>query len=315
MRVSTSMIYDVGRQTMQRQTAESLHAQQQLASGRRIVRPSDDPVSSARALEVGQTKSVNGQFLENQGYAKDSLRMVEGSLSSVTDILVYVRTRAVEAGNGTYSQPELDSIANDLRSQYEQLRALANSRDGEGNYLFSGYSLDTAPFAGDLSAPATVYAGDDGQRRIQVSASRELPVSMPGSQVFGDGATGLFADLRTLIADLESGAIKNGRIDPGPPPVTLTGGEVIGRGIGGMDAALDRVLTQRAAAGSRLGELDTLAHVGSDYDLQYAETLSRLQDLDYNEAISRFSMQQSLLQAAQQTYVKVTSLSLFSFLR
>jgi len=298
MRVSTSMMYDLGRNAMQRQTSDFLHTQQQLASGRRILKPSDDPVSAARALEVSQSRSVNNQYLENQGYAKDSLRMVEGTLSSVTDLITHARTRALEAGNGTYAQSELDAIATDLRAQYEQLRGLANTRDGEGNYLFSGHSLNDEPFQGALGS--TVYSGDSGVRGIQVSASRVMPVSAPGDQIFGDGTSGLFADLGALISNLELGSFST---------------TDVGTAVDAMDAALDQVLRERAGAGSRLGELDALENVAGDYELQYAETLSGLQDLDYTEAISRFSLQQTLLEAAQQSYVKVTGLSLFNYLR
>jgi flagellar hook-associated protein 3 FlgL len=292
------MIYDLGRNAMQRQTADFLHTQQELASGRRILKPSDDPVASARALEVTQSRNVNGQYLENQGYAKDSLKMVEGTLSSVSDLITYARTRALEAGNGTYSQSEFDAIAADLRAQYEQLRGLANTRDGEGNYLFAGYRLNDEPFPGTLGA--TSYAGDNGARSIQVSSGRVMPVSTPGDQVFGDGTSGLFADLGTLITRLESGTFDT---------------TDVGTAVTAMDGALDQVLRERAAVGSRLGELDALENVAGDYDLQYAETLSNLQDVDYTEAISRFSKQQTLLEAAQQTYVKITGLSLFDFLR
>ncbi len=296
MRVSTGMLYDVGRQTMQRQTTDFLHTQQQLATGRRVLKPSDDPVASARALELGQSQSINTQRVENQGYAKDSLQMVEGTLSSVSDLLTYVRTRAVEAGNATLGPSERNAIASDLRAQYEQLRGLANTRDGEGNYLFSGYDLDTEPFQGDFASGATTYAGDAGERRIQVSASRQIEVSAPGDRIFGSA----FDDLRTFIDRL------------GQPDFDTTD---VGNAITAMDAALEQVLTERASVGSRLGEIEALGNLASDYDVQYAETLSRLQDLDYSEAVSRFSMQQTLLQAAQQTYVKVTGLSLFDFLR
>lgn len=294
------MIFDFGRNAMMRQSAEFTNTQLQLASGKRVLKPSDDPVAAARALEVSQSKSVNGQFLENMGYARDNLRQVEGAMTAATELITYIRTRAVDAGNATYTQPELNAIASDLRAQYEQLRGLANTRDGEGNYLFSGYALNTEPFVGDLTAPSTTYAGDAGVRTIRVSASRDIPVSAPGDLIFGDGVTGLFADVRTLITRLESGTFNS---------------TDVGNALNGMNSAVDVLMREHAAVGSRLGEIDALENVNADFDLQYAETLSRIQDLDYTEAISRFSQQQTLLEAAQQSYVRVTGLSLFDLLR
>ena len=79
--------------------------------------------------------------------------------------------------------------------------------------------------------------------------------------------------------------------------------------------AIDNVSTIRASVGSRMVELDAQVDLSAEHDLEYSDTLSRLQDLDYNEAISRFSQQQTVLQAAQQSYVRVTGLSLFDLLR
>ena len=84
--------------------------------------------------------------------------------------------------------------------------------------------------------------------------------------------------------------------------------------LGGLDTSLDNVLTTRAQIGSQLVEVEQLGFIGSDLDLQYATTLSSLQDLDYNEAISRLTQQQTYLQAAQQSFLKTTGLSLFNYL-
>jgi flagellar hook-associated protein 3 FlgL len=87
MRVSTGTIYDLGVSTMQRQTSTLLDLQQQVATGRRVVKPSDDPVASSRALDVGQAKSVNAHVATNRGYATDALAQYESELGSITDIL------------------------------------------------------------------------------------------------------------------------------------------------------------------------------------------------------------------------------------
>jgi flagellar hook-associated protein 3 FlgL len=85
-------------------------------------------------------------------------------------------------------------------------------------------------------------------------------------------------------------------------------------GLTNIDNALDNVLTVRASVGARLQQIDSLDDIGSDRDLQYSSTLSDLQDLDYTKAISQLSQQQVTLQAAQQSFVKITGLSLFNFL-
>ena len=83
---------------------------------------------------------------------------------------------------------------------------------------------------------------------------------------------------------------------------------------GNIDRALDHVLAVRASVGSRLKEVDTLDNAGLDKNLQYEQAISTIQDLDYNQALSDLARQQVILQAAQQSFVKTSGLSLFNFL-
>ncbi len=300
MRISTSMIFDSGRDAMLRQSADLLHTQQQLSTGKRMLAPSDDPIAAARALEVSQTQSINEQFQTNQGYANDALASLESSLGSIGDILTYIRTRAIQAGNAALSPTEHEAIAVDIEAQFNALVGIANSKDGTGEYRFAGYQSGSEPFPVTL-----VYGGDSGEREIQVAASRRMPVGVPGSEVFmvdGNGQSQTFASISDFIAGLRN-----------PPAEGVA--TVVANAIDGMDAALDKVNTIRASVGSRMVELDALADMSATQDVQYAETLSRLQDLDYVEAISRFSKQQAILEAAQQSYVRTTGLSLFDLLR
>jgi len=307
MRVSTSMIFDSGRDALQRQSADFLHTQLQLASGKRVLTPSDDPVAAARALEVGQTKSVNEQLQTNQGYANDALASLESNLGNIGDILTYIRTRAVEAGNSVLTPAEHQAMAADIEAQFHALVGIANSKDATGEYQFAGFQSDAAAFT--VAADLTVtYQGDEGARGIQVGSSRTMPVAEPGSRVFmTDPATGesqMFGFISDFITELRKPA--------GDPTRDIS--TAVANALTNMDASLDNVSTVRASVGSRMVELDALVELSATHDLQYAETLSRLQDLDYTEAISRFSKQQTILEAAQQSYVRVTGLSLFNLL-
>ncbi|MBS0510633.1 MAG: flagellar hook-associated protein FlgL [Proteobacteria bacterium] len=300
MRISTSMIYDQGVSALQQQSASLLYTQQQIASGRKIVTPADDPVASARALDVTQSRSVNTQFTRNQGYAQDALKLVEGQLTGAGDILQYARDRVLEAGNPTLSASDRRAIATDLRAQFDSMLAIANTRDANGDYLFAGYQSRDPAFSGNADGGVS-YQGDQGSRTMQVSSSRFMPTTFAGEQVFGSDSAGVFATLSTFISALEDG------------PVSGVSGAVT-TALDGIDRNFDRVLSAQAQIGSQQVEIDQLSSIGSDLDLQYATTLSNLQDLDYNEAFSRLSQQQTILQAAQQSFLKITGLSLFNYL-
>ena len=194
MRISTSAIYDAGIRAMQEQTGKLMQVQQQISSGRRILTPADDPVASARVLEVSQSQSLNQQYTTNSAAAGDSLALEESVLGSVSGLLQDVRDVVIQAGNATLNPSDRAILADALRGRYQELLGLANSTDGSGQYMFSGYQGGIRPFS--ESAPGKVdYSGDQGQRLIQVSPSRQIAVSDAGVDVFQriPGGNGTFA--------------------------------------------------------------------------------------------------------------------------
>ncbi len=311
MRISTSAIYDLGVAAITRQQSALVKTQQQLATGRRILTPADDPVAAARALETTQADSMNTQFAANRGWAKDSLGQVDGVLSSVDNLLQSVKQLTVQAGNGSYTDSDRQSLATELKNHLDELVGLANSTDGTGKFLFSGYSTSTQPFTNN--AGTVQYSGDEGQRAIQVSPSQQVQISESGRELFervpdgGGGHQSMFKILNDLIDVLQT-------------PVTDAAGQTaLNSGLaaanGNVTQALDHILAARATVGANLKELDNLDSTGQDLGLQYQQTLSGLQDVDYTKAISDLNLQQVSLQAAQQSFQKITSLSLFDFIK
>jgi flagellar hook-associated protein 3 FlgL len=409
MRIATSMIFDSGVSTINKQMASLLHLQQQVASGRRILTPSDDPVAAARALEVTQSKDILAQFSANQQNASSALGLTETQLSSMNDMFARIKELTVQAGNATLSQGDRQAIAFELRNRFDELLGLANAADGQGQYLFSGYMGDTKPFGGTVdflnAGNEITYQGDDGQRTLQVSATRMMEVSDSGNDVFrrirnGNGyfvtdyavansGTGIIdagtvidpAAWNTLankpitiqftsattydIVDSASAVLTSGTYQSGQPiaipgggaSVTITGAPAtgdrftlassssqsvfktlanligalesntalpadqakyfndIGFALRDFDQANDNILRVRAMIGSRMAELESLDSVNQDLTLQYQQTLSNLQDLDYAKAISDLTRKQTDLQAAQQSFSRISQLTLFDYIR
>lgn len=438
MRVSTGMIFDAGVASINRQTASLLHLQQQVANGRRILSPSDDPVAAARALEVTQSRDVVAQFKQNHNNANSALGLEEAQLTSTTDLLARVRDLAVQAGNSSLSSSDRNAIAFELRARFEELIGIANATDGSGQYLFSGFMGSTKPFGGTvddiLAGNEVVYQGDDGQRQLQVSPTRFLEVSDSGNDVFKrirDG-NGYFAT-GYAIGNIGTGIIDGGTVTepakwnalagkdfsieftvddsaaPAPsvtyydiidttsgnslltgaaPPTALTDQRVyrsdqpillknqgtesafdlgssvmisgapatgdsfslrpsssqsvfatigklvgvlegastgtpggaaqlandIGFALTNLDQGIDNILRVRAQIGSRMGEVESISSVNDDLDIQYQQTLSQLQDLDYVKAISDLTRKQTDLEAAQKSFLRTSQLSLFDFI-
>jgi flagellar hook-associated protein 3 FlgL len=304
MRISTSTMYEIGVARITDLQASLARTQQQLSTGRRTLTPADDPISAARSLEVTQSQAINAQLSTNRDAAMASLSQVDGALAGVSDIIENVKSLVIGAGNATLNDQQRGDIATELRGAFDSLLGLANTKDGAGSYLFSGYQTNTQPFVRTPSGAR--YDGDQGERMIQVGPSRQLAASESGQGVFQGDGQDMFRNLNDLIVLLET------------PVTTPAASAALNAGLatanGRMDQALDNVLTVRASVGSRLKELDSLESAGQVLDEQYQQTLSELQDLDYTRAISTLSQQALTLQAAQKSFVQVTGLSLFSFL-
>jgi len=210
VRLSTKTIFEQGVFNLQRSQADVFRTQDQISSGRRVRTPADDPVTAARALEVEQSRGISKQYQRNNDSAQAALSASENAISNAVALLQDVRTVAVNAGNGALSSNELRSLAAELRGRYQELLGIANSTDGNGLYLFSGYQGTTRPFS--ESTPGSVaYAGDQGSRLIRISASREIPSSDPGSDIFqriknGNG---------TFVTEVDESNTGSGVIGPG----------------------------------------------------------------------------------------------------
>jgi flagellar hook-associated protein 3 FlgL len=182
MRVTTSLIYQLGVDAIARQHEMLLKTQQHIASGKRMLTPSDDPIGAAQAMTVTQAKARVSQYSANIHAASDALAHAESVLGQVSDVLQAARTHVVGAQTATLSDSDRRAIATDLRAQLAQLVGLANAKDGDGAYLFAGFATSTQPFA---ATPAgVVYSGDAGTRTLEVAPSRQLPVSASGDRVF-----------------------------------------------------------------------------------------------------------------------------------
>lgn len=189
MRVSTTTLFEQGVFNIQRGQSGLLRLQEQIAAGRRVLTPADDPVAAARGLEVSQSKAIAGQFIRNTESATAAIGLTENSLQRYTTLLQDVKTLAVNGGNGALTPRDRDSIASELRERYAELLGIANATDGNGLFLFSGYQGTTRPFT--ETVPGTVvYNGDQGQREVQVGPSRQIAVSEAGSDVFQRIRTG-----------------------------------------------------------------------------------------------------------------------------
>ncbi len=183
MRVSTLQFQRQQVNAMLEQQSKLAETELQLATGKRVLRPSDDPTGTAAVLDLSQTLAVTEQYQDNADFAVSRQSLEDGSLGSVMNVLQRARELAIQANNTTLSDRDWEAIAAEVRQRLDELLGLATTRDANGDYLFAGYSTGTQPFASDGVGGFTYY-GDQGARFLQVGPSYQVPVGDSGFDVF-----------------------------------------------------------------------------------------------------------------------------------
>ena len=182
MRISTQSFYEQSKTAMGSLQSNLLRVQQQLGAGTKILAPSDDPLGAARVLAVSQSIALTAQYASSRAHATQTLTMEENALQSVTSVLQNVKGLLIQAG-GTMNDTDRATIATTLQSNLDQLQGLANTDDGNGQFLFAGFKSGSAPFVRQADGSVN-YAGDQGQRLTQVDVSRQMAGTDDGRSIF-----------------------------------------------------------------------------------------------------------------------------------
>lgn len=306
MRISTSNMFSEGIARISSIQNQQIKLQEQLASQKKFTSPKDAPIEAARALEVSYLKEVNLNYANVRKTAESNLSVLEGNLNSVTNHILAAQSQLVASGNGALSDNERGFIASDLQNILDGLVGLANTQDASGKYLYSGYQSATKTYEYNGGTGRYDYQGSSNKTfKIEVAPNVEMGVSFDGEQVFQNG-TDVFAELQDMITLL------NTPVTDATTEAALNAGRE--QAIGAMKSVLDNVSNVRAIVGGRLNEIEELNTAGEALDVQYATSLSDIQDLDIAKALSEFAKTEVMLEAAQKTYTSTTKLSLFNYL-
>lgn len=182
MRISTQMLFQQGLNGMLDQQARSAQTFEQLATGQRVNRVSDDPIAAARIQELERAVSQQSGYVDNIGRAQQRLAIEENALDAVGTVLRRVRELSVQASNDTTGNEGRRLIAVELRQRLDELVALGNSQNGEGEFLFSGAQSQTRPFVSDAGEIA--YEGDSVQRELLIGPGTTIAEGDTGDSIF-----------------------------------------------------------------------------------------------------------------------------------
>jgi flagellar hook-associated protein 3 FlgL len=307
MRVTQPGFYNQATQQMGKQQAKVHETQEQLASGKKILSPSDDPALASAINNLKSQMDINQRYLTNLNRMEDTLKMQESSVSGSLAVVSRIKELSLQASNDTYNASDREAIAIEVKELISSLADLGNMRGTDGAYLFSGYSQDQAPFL-EESLGVVTYTGTADYQQVMVGEGRTMQMGMPGSDVFGsvqhlDETTGATSSINffSTLGDMYQALMNNDA-------------DAIRGNLDKVSSVHEHITVQESNIGSRMKRIETLSHAIEDRDFTYKALQSSMEDLDYVEAASRLKQHSLALQAGQQTFAQLSGLSLFKYI-
>jgi flagellar hook-associated protein 3 FlgL len=178
---------------------------EELATGKSVNEPSDNPSAAAADVENQAEQSANNQYLQNTSSLENLMGTADSTLSSVVTALNQAIALGTQGANGTLSSSDLQSIMQQVQGIQTEVLQLANT-SYQGSYLFSGTETATAPYALDATQPdGVVYNGNTDVNSVPIAQGRSIQVNLPGSQIFQNSGGDIFGSLQQLVTALQSG--------------------------------------------------------------------------------------------------------------
>lgn len=297
MRVSSGQLNQIVLQGLRQQDKSYADVMTQMSSGLRINRISDDPLGTVSLIGLEREQTSYQQYRDNATRVMSRMEQSETYLDTSFNALLRVQDLALAASNDSATNDDRQALASELRTLKDTLVNFANARDEEGNYLFSGSQLGTAPVS-DTGA-GLAYQGDNLRREVPVAQGVTLAANETIESVYFNGGN-FFTDLENFITDLETGSTT---LDTTGPAML----DAIDRTVNGIGQKLTEV-------GSRIKSAKSLDMAQEDLALTNEKIRGKIQDLDYLDAMGRVSQIELAMNTTQKTYSKLSQLSLFNHL-
>jgi flagellar hook-associated protein 3 FlgL len=298
MRIATSQLFDRSASLMTSLNGRADLLQTQIATGVRILNPSDDAPAYLRLSSLNRDAARDATYGANIRLAQSVTAQADSALSGIETQLQRALELAMQAANGTLSDANRAPIATALQATIDDLLALANSKDVRGQPLFAGAEGDSAYVRGDDGTIS--YAGSGEPAGIPIGEGSAVPPTVTGERAFAAGESDMFAVLAALSAALAAGGDL---------------GEASDDAISGIQASLESVTTARASIGARAMRLDLETERLDEVSITREETRQGIDGVDVAAAITELQKTLTVLQATQASFTKLSSLSLFDYLR
>ena len=294
MKISTAQFFRSNAEALTKGQFTVSELQAKLGSGKQLTSPSQDPHKSSLISRLESNLERQAIYQENIAVAKTRLSTEETAMSSITEVFLRASELAIQGANGTMASEDRAVLGAEVAELRKELIRLANTRDVNGEYIFAGNRVDTAPFVDDGTGQIQ-YIGDTGKLNVNVSDSRSIKVNTVGNELL---LTEDFAAIRAL----EQGLIQDDIA-------------AIQSSIDTIKLSSDKISVSFGRMAGRFAALDSQFELLEDTSLRLTSLISENKDLDYAKAITMLSRESMSLQALQASFTKIAQLSLFNFIR
>ncbi len=295
MRVTYQMMTDAVNANLRQQSERLMKLQETASTGKKVLRPSDDPAAAGQILGYRADISTTDQYLTNITHAETRLEMTEHVLETMNSFIETLWGYAADPESKT--SEERAAAGDDIQNLGDQLRQLANSRHA-GQYLFAGHLSDAAPFTEE-----NTYVGDDGEIRVIIGKGMEVKINTTGDALFEVGSDGRVA-LFDVIDDLEAAY----RREPFEADAVT---EEMAAVLSDAGDRLKAVRTESATGYARLGSAQEFLEAIRP---KMATLLAEAENADVTEAIVEMKLQETAYETALQTASRVIQPTLLDFL-
>lgn len=311
MQVNTRAAHDAAIARMTGLLAEVDKLQASISTGKRIATADDDPIGAARVLTIDRRLAATASQRTGIDRATSRLSATDAALDELGVLLQRAKEVALLGGTATLNAADRATLATEIGQLPEQLAGYANTRDSDGASLFGGARTAGAAYAADASGAvkwrgagsAAVLALDSGTVAMGIDGPRVF-AGLPGAPDAGGAATA--TDAFAMLTDL-------GKTLGQPDPVKRAAGLAAAQT--GLDAAISRTADTRAIIGTRLARLETEATRLDSGTTALLADKSATEGLDMTTAIARLQRLSTVLQATQLSFVKVSALNLWDYIR
>lgn len=297
MRVTPSMMHNNLMRNINNNLLRLDHGQDELSTGRKLNKPSDDPAGITYSLRYRSELAMNGQYEKNISAAQSQLEHTDTVLGQLNDLVQRVQTLTTQALNGTNPQSALDAINKEVSQIYDQTVILGNDQLN-GKYIFNGQLTDKQPYD---NANAQNQDTDTQKFYMQMSTGVQIPLNITGDEVFGASTDpdNLFKVLKNIQSALTA-------------PSNST---ALSSALGQLNSRYDQIVNIRSEVGARTNRVDLIDQRTQDLTQNLTSLQSNVEDADVAETIMNYNVDQNVYQASLSTGAKIIQPTLVDYLR